>query len=370
MDDDDDPSGSYGLHPIQIEDKPVFDRYLSCCGTRLSDYTFANTFIWREPIHLRWAVIGDCLCVFANGDGGLTLLFPPMGGGDLAHSLARCLEICDDYNAANRFEGWTRIEYVSRQMLDRLAPSPAEGLSPGRGFDVRPMSGDYVYLTERMTDLAGGDLASKRQARNRFARRYQARTEPFRPRHVEQCLALLSLWNQQVERAAVLDTATPGQAGQALSSASTKRSKDVQAAREAMIHCDALGLKGMVLYAGDKTVGFTMGEMLDESTCSIIIEKTDRQFAGSAQYIFSEFCRQFWAHARWCNVGDDWDVASLAWTKESYRPAMRLEKFILRPVRAAREAAAVAPSTVASGDSTRPEAVCQTIEAAGVHAGV
>jgi hypothetical protein len=337
--DDDDPFGSYGLRPVQLGDKSVFDRFLSCCAPRLSDYTFANTFIWREPIHLRWAVLEDCLCVFANGDGGLTLLFPPMGGGDAAAALGRCLEICEDYNAAHRFDGWTRVEYVSSEMLQRLGG--------GAGFDVRPMSGDYVYLTERMIDLAGGDLASKRQARNRFARRYEARTEPYGPRHREACLRLLALWQGQVEQSA-------GEAGGGAAdrrSVAVKRNKDVVAAREALVHCEALALKGLVLYAGDAMVGFTLGEMLDEATCSILIEKTDRQYAGSAQYIFSEFCRQFWPHARWCNVGDDWEVPSLAWTKESYRPAMRLEKFLLRPMRApVRVPAAVAPSRAAGLD--------------------
>ncbi len=78
--------------------------------------------------------------------------------------------------------------------------------------------------------------------------------------------------------------------------------------------------------------GFTLGEMLDEETCSIVIEKTDRRFVGSAQYIFSEFCRQCWSHTTYCNVGDDWEVPSLAWTKQSYRPVSRLEKFVLRPI--------------------------------------
>jgi uncharacterized protein len=355
MDDDGDPLGSYGLRPVTLDDKSVFDQFLSHCSARLSDYTFANTFIWRGPIHLRWQVLEDCLCVFANGDGGLTLLFPPMGPGEAPAAMSRCLEICEDYNAAHRFQGWTRVEYVSAEMLRRLGGTA--GL-----FDVRPMSGDYVYLTERMIDLAGGDLASKRQARNRFARRHEARTEPYAPRHMDECLRLLSLWQGQVEQSA----------GQAGGSVSLKRSKDVEAAREALLHRDALGLCGMVLYAGEKMAGFTLGEMLDDSTCSIIIEKTDRQFAGSAQYIFSEFCRQCWPHTRWCNVGDDWEVPSLAWTKESYRPARRLEKFLLRPVMRSRGGAAGRPAdTCSEFKSAELESAARPAgEPADVHAAV
>ncbi len=327
--DDDDPFGSYGLRPIRIEDKPVFDQCLSFCRTRLSDYTFANTFIWRNPIHLRWAQINGSLCVFANGDGGLTMLFPPLGDGDVAATLRTCLTICDDYNSDAHLDNWTRVEYVSAEVLQKL---------PGE-FLAEPMSGDYVYPTARMIDLAGGELSSKRQARNRFARRYAARTEPFDPAlHLVPCTEMLERWRQQIEGVAE-------ECGR--SSVAVKRSKDVAAAAEAMKNFHALGLRGMVLFADDKMVGFTLGEMLDASSCSIMIEKADRDYAGSAQYIFSEFCRQYWPQTQWCNVGDDWDVPSLAWTKQSYRPAYRLEKWVLRPVQTA---AIPAPRMVQSGE--------------------
>ncbi len=156
--DDADPFGSYQLRHIELEDKPLFDLFFSTCQVRLSDYTFANSYIWRDSIHLRWKVIRECLCVFANGDGGLTMLFPPLGPGDVAGAIRQCLDICEDYNARAHLEHWTRIEYVSQELLAKF-PS---------GFATSPMSGDYVYETARMIDLAGGDLSSKRQARNRF----------------------------------------------------------------------------------------------------------------------------------------------------------------------------------------------------------
>ena len=92
--------------------------------------------------------------------------------------------------------------------------------------------------------------------------------------------------------------------------------------------------------------------------CSILIEKTDRRFAGAAQYIFSEFCRQHWPRTRWCNVGDDWDIPSLAWTKESYRPAFRLAKWLVRPagVLLAAPTAARAPAAAAAVPAAMPVA--------------
>jgi len=309
----DDPFGSLGLVEMQLTDKALFDAAFSSCTTRLSDYSFANTYIWREPIHLRWRMLRDCLCVFANGDGGLTLLFPPVGPGDISAATREALAICDAYNHRAGLPDNTRIEYVSAELLERL----------GGPFDAVPMSGDYVYDTGRMIDLAGGDLASKRQAKNRFARRYQARTEALGPHHVGPCLELLSRWQEQSGNLPC----------KVLHAVEFKRCKEIAATGEALACARALGLAGMVLWADERLIGFTLGEMLTADTCSIVVEKCDREYTGSAQYIFSEFCRQYWTGSRWCNVGDDWELPSLAWTKQSYRPSARIDKWVVRPVR-------------------------------------
>jgi ribosomal-protein-alanine N-acetyltransferase len=80
---------------------------------------------------------------------------------------------------------------------------------------------------------------------------------------------------------------------------------------------------------GDKLVGFTLGEALSPTQASILIEKTDPDYDGAAQFIFSEFCRQYWAEYPECNAGDDWGIPSLRFTKESYRPTRLLSKYIL-----------------------------------------
>ena len=76
--------------------------------------------------------------------------------------------------------------------------------------------------------------------------------------------------------------------------------------------------------------GFTFGERLGRDQASITIEKTDLGVRGLAQFIFSEFCRRCWADRPFVNVGDDWGIETLAWTKMSYRPAKMLQKYVLR----------------------------------------
>ena len=75
----DDPDGQrFGLAPIRLTDKPLFDRVFAGLAQPISDYTFANTFVWGSSLALYWQRIDRHLCVFANGSGDLTLLLPPM----------------------------------------------------------------------------------------------------------------------------------------------------------------------------------------------------------------------------------------------------------------------------------------------------
>jgi hypothetical protein len=96
---------------------------------------------------------------------------------------------------------------------------------------------------------------------------------------------------------------------------------------------EALGLKGLALFVGSELVGFTLGEALTPRQASVLIEKTHPDFVGAPQYIFAEFCRQCWVDYPECNAGDDCGMPSLQFTKETYRPILRLNKYcVTRPV--------------------------------------
>jgi ribosomal protein S18 acetylase RimI-like enzyme len=208
---------------------------------------------------------------------------------------------------------------------------------------VRPMGFDYLYDVNRMIDLAGGDLASKRQAKNRFVRNYAHHVEPYdAARHLGDCRRLLEEWrgHQDTQHADHSETAA----------ARAKRLKEYAATELCLESAEALGIKGMVVYAGDSSAatpmrlrGFTFGEPLGSDQSSITIEKTDLGVKGLAQFIFSEFCRTAWADRPLVNVGDDWGLETLAWTKRSYRPVKLLNKYEIRPVRAAAVATPEAP---------------------------
>lgn len=282
---------------IKIEHKPIFDEYFSKIKTPIADYSFAACYIWKDAIELKWKIINNHLCVISTLHNKPSLMLPPLGNSTNYTSTLN--ELC------------TLCKPPSPLQVDYINPD----FAPLFDFTTE-MSGDYVYETSKMISLEGPELASKRQAKNRFLRRYSnIQTLPYDNSHFEDCKNLLSVWEQQ------------SQSNEEHNIVDFKRARDVYATIEAMKSHKELNLQGMVLFAENKLIGFTFGEYLTKDTCNILIEKTDKTFAGSAAYIFSEFCRQYWSNTQFCNVGDDWEIPSLAYTKNSYNPAYRIKKY-------------------------------------------
>ena len=317
---DDDPYSGWGLRPVELADRAVLDPFFASLSEPLSDYTFSQLFTWRNSLRILWKQMDGHLCVFANGSGDLTLLMPPIGdtGGDAA--LGQAVKLMDEYNWSRGVPHRTRVEYASEELLARFNPA---------GLLIEPMGADYVYDVDRMIDLAGSDLASKRQAKNRFLRLYEHRVEPYSAaNHLADCDALLDDWKIHQDAQHLEDPSVHF----------LKRDKESIATSLCLRHAEDLGLRGIVIYVREpgsanpwSLRGFTFGEALGVNQSSITIEKTDLQTKGLAQFIFSEFCRDCWSGRPLVNVGDDWGLPTLAWTKMSYRPVKLLKKFLIRP---------------------------------------
>lgn len=320
------PFSGFGLKPVELSDQATLGEYFQTLSSPLSDYTFSQIFTWRNSLRMLWKQIDGHLCLFANGTGDLTLLMPPIGDGQSNRALRSAFELMDQYNAQAGVPGNSRVEYVSQELLDRLDPA---------GLDVQPLGTDYIYDCQRMIDLVGGDLASKRQAKNRFMRNYAWRVEPYQPaKHLEACRLLLHSWKAFQDQ----------QHGGGDGLPAIKRQKEALACDLTLEWANELNLCGMVVYVRDPAYGpaddgwairgFTFGEELGKDQSSIVVEKTDLAVKGLAQFIFNEFCQKYWNHRPLVNVGDDWGLETLAWTKQSYRPVKLLQKFVLRQCKA------------------------------------
>ena len=309
------------LVPVTFDDRDLFRSALSGLGEPISDASFAASLCWCGPLSIVHGVIENHLCLFSAADGDLSMMLPPLSVGDparLGSAVDACFEIMNRANAAGPGVERSRIEYVSDEMLASIRDSDARQLS------ASPMPGDFVYSRQALVDLAGGPLKGKRKLRSRFLRENaDITTADLTPDDVPECIELLELWR----RAA--DKRHEGEANERLIGVDILRLRDEACTRRYLQIVDALGLGSMVVRVAGRLVGFTIGERLSPTMSVVAVEKTHPDFDGAPQYIYSEFCRTRLADTPEINAGDDWGIATLRFTKQSYRPTRMLDKNVL-----------------------------------------
>ena len=314
-------AGKYRLYPFDHSAKPYFDEACARLNVALSDYSFANNVIWLAQASGFYQIIEGCYCLFALNGNGLTMLLPPLGEPSRQERALRiCLKIMDLYNPS---PAQARLDFVYQDFLkvvdtDLLSGAP---LINGELWHVEVTNPDYIYRTQDLIELKGNSYKTKRNEINQFRRAHPNHSlVPFSRTHEAEARALVNTWMQNR-----LQTIPDGSFETFVYNIEMER----KAIQRAITLYDQLGLEGLSLFIDGKLEGFTFGERLNRDVANVLIEKTNFNIQGAAQYLFREFSKVF-ADCTYINVGDDLGFENLRRVKMSYRPAMFGEKIILR----------------------------------------
>jgi hypothetical protein len=314
-------AGKYRLYPFDQNAKPYFDEACARLNVALSDYSFANNVIWLAQASGFYQIIEGCFCLFALNGNGLTMLLPPLGEPSRQRrALKICVKIMDLYNPSPY---QARLDFVYKDFL-KVLERDADGLSPQIGderWQLEETIPDYIYRTEDLIELRGNAYKTKRNEINQFRRAHPSHALlPFSKAHRDAALELLNSWVQNRLRAL-----PDGRVEEFLFNLEMER----KAIQRAIALYDELNLEGLSLFIDGKLEGFTFGERLNRDVANVLIEKTNFNIQGAAQYLFREFTKVF-SDCTYINVGDDLGFENLRRVKMSYRPAMFGEKVILR----------------------------------------
>lgn len=305
---------------FDINSKSVMERYLCLLGEDLqvdiSDYTFASNFIWLQNVSGLYAIVEDSFCLFAMSGGELFMLLPPLGKiSNLKNSILKCFDLMNHNNSSPYL---SRIEYVAETILDKFAKSLDESANI---FDIfedflfEKRLTDYIYRSDDLIELKGNSYHTKRTEINKFKKTYpNFRVETLTPEtHKEKIFELSTLWAQERLKYMPSEKADEFMEGIYQENIAIKRMLN---------NYEKLELIGIVLYIDGVLKGFTVGEMINKGVASVIIEKTDFETLGCAQFIFREFSKilkdKF--ECEYINVGDDMGFENLKKVKMSYRP--------------------------------------------------
>ena len=163
---------------LGLADKPILDAAFSLLQPRISEFTFANLYLFRKAHHYELSMVKDALVVFGRGYDGEEYFLPPLSG-DINGALA---ELFDDslalYGADEQFlNGFLSIRNDLEINEDRD-------------------SFDYLYLRQELAELPGNRFHKKKNRINYFTRRHEYRIEPFAPKHLEGALRFLDEWRR------------------------------------------------------------------------------------------------------------------------------------------------------------------------------
>ena len=276
--------------PLSLHDKPLLDGIFRQLQPRISEFTFANLFLFRTVHDYRLTNAADSLVILGKGYGGEEYFLPPLGG-DAGRALAPLFQDRRSlYGADERFAAtFLGDELVLTEDRDNF---------------------DYLHLRRELAELPGNRYHKKKNRINYFASRHLFMTELYSEKFREGCLRFLDEW----ERVHVLGE------GESLGS-------EVEADREALGMAVLLGLAGIVVLVDGEVRGFALGEKLNDDTSVCHFEKADPFLEGIYQLLDREFNRQLFPECTYVNREQDLGVLNLRKSKLSYHPVALVKKF-------------------------------------------
>ncbi len=293
-----------GFNKISLEDKPIFDKYLSLERHELSVYAFENIYIWKALFDIEWAVIKKSLCVFFKDKFGSFLYLPPLSAEKNAEVINEAFNILKKLNKNNEI---SRIENIEKKDLVFYGDL---------GYGYKNKSYDYLCQRASLSNLLGNKFKSKRASFNYFTKHYKFEYLPFSLKQKANCLKLYDDWAGQ-RKSLSKDRIYLGMLED------SRRSL-----KEMLDNYQGLDLIGRIVKINHKIKGLTFGFKLNSNTLCILYEITDLSVKGLAQFVFAQFCRELKDY-KYINIMDDCGLENLKKVKLSYHPVKLIPAYIV-----------------------------------------
>ncbi|MDK2799374.1 MAG: uncharacterized protein PWP27_1265 [Clostridiales bacterium] len=289
------------LSDITIDSKELFDKYFSIKQYETSEFTFTNLFMWRNCFNIKYAIINDFLCIFAQYKNNDPFTLMPIGTGDIKSVIQELMTHFKQQGKRLIMKALTKdmIHQIESAFPDRFTFT----------FDLN--ISDYVYLSSDLIHLKGKKFHAKRNHINKFVSTYHYTYYPLTVNLIDECIAAADEWCRKKN---------------------CEESESLMYEKEAILralnHFERLKFKGGVIKVDGKVIAFTFGEQFTDDMAVIHVEKADPDMQGSYALINQKFCETEWSHVKYINREEDMGIPGLRKAKRSYRPVRMVEKHI------------------------------------------
>ena len=304
------------------DDRQLIQSYTLWGERQNCDLSFANLISWKYLYNTQFAIVNDYLVFRFHYNRHLAYMMPvakPQLQEDGTFKVQPCDEcsievikaIRDDSIAMGHPFLMMGVCNYMRDLIEQRFPDTFD-IKPNRDF------ADYIYTREKLVNLSGKKLQSKRNHINKFKSLYpNYEYRALTPDLIPQCLALEKQW-RKVSKDDTDET-----------DLDEELSEELRSMTRAFNRWDRLGLVGGTIWVDNTLVAFTFGCPINQTTFDVCVEKADVNYEGAFTIINQEFVKHLPEKYFYINREEDMGDEGLRRAKESYRPDILLEKNII-----------------------------------------
>jgi len=274
---------------LELKDQELISKKLEQLDLEISEYTFANLFLFRQLHHYSLFQDGDLFIkgITRKGDSFLMPTFPL-------------------YNLSEEI-----LKSLLNQ-VDFFYPIPEEWIphfnSAVFKIEYLESDSDYIYSTKRMSTYQGHSLSKKRNLVKQLLEKHIVKVVILGKENSQDALGILSFWQSELEQNGDIET-------------------DFEACKEALEWFEELKLSGQIFYVDGQACGFIIGEPLTKDMYVVHFAKGCKHLKGMYQYIYQEFATVLKGSYSFMNLEQDLGLEQLRQSKHSYEPARMVHKY-------------------------------------------
>ncbi|NLL05653.1 MAG: DUF2156 domain-containing protein [Clostridiaceae bacterium] len=293
------------LREVNIDDKHLFDKYITDHIPHISELNFTNIFMWRHSYKFRFGEIDGMLCLIAVPENNLPFAFEPIG----RYTKETFTKAIDEIKKYFSDKGWKLIfKRVEEDKLDYFKDYFKDDIDISEDRN----SSDYLYNSEDLIGLRGKKFHGKKNHLNSFKKNYEFEYVKITEDLISECIRINEEWCARRE---------------------CEEHKGLYCERlanlEALSNFKKLAYEGVLIKVNGKYEAFTIGELLNADTAVIHIEKANDDIRGIYNAINQQFCENRWKDVPYINREQDLGIEGLRKAKLSYNPVKLIDKYTI-----------------------------------------
>jgi len=272
---------------LSLQLRPLLHDRLRLLPEGISEFTFANLYLFRKRHHYSITRLHNGLLVILGSDLGRKFFMLPFGLP----------------------ERETLVQLFAEHGLMKCVSEPQALQLQSMGFATTEDRDnfDYLYSRQELAELKGRKFHKKRNLIKAFVNNHEYLAQPLLEEHIADALHILEQWR----------TVNTGE-----------DDKDYTAAREALEKSWELQLCGGIYFVDERPVAYSLGEELADGTSFVIhFEKAVPGYKGLYQFINQTFAAILPGFYLTINREQDLGDPGLRQAKHSYKPIGYVKKY-------------------------------------------